>query len=68
MLLNIDVTIFDSWTGLSSDACESSPPPSESSEVAAPPMEDAIMLDMSKPWSSMESGYCESVSSSTLAM
>ena len=74
MLPNMPVTIFDSPTVPPSASpfelpvcpasCES--PLLEESPWAPMPM--VMRLVMSKPWFSMESGYSESVSSSTLAM
>ena len=77
MLPNMDVIILTSWTGFSSAAVSSVPSalPSEASPSSALSLESsvAVMLDvtrlaMSKPWSSIVSGYSESVFSSTLAM
>ena len=74
MLPNMPVTIFDSPTvPLAASLLELSVCPA-SCEVPLPeeppwaPMPMVMRLVMSKPWSSMESGYSESVSSSTLAM
>ena len=80
MLPNMPVTIFDSPTvssvvpSFELSACPSSPElpsseePEEPEEPPWPLMPMVMRLAMSKPWFSMESGYSESVSSSTLAM
>ena len=80
MLPNMPVTIFDSLTvppvASPLELLSVFPPPFEPpslGEPEEPPCPPVLMpmvmrLVMSNPWSSMESGYSESVSSSTLAM
>ena len=74
MLPNMPVTIFDSPTVppfaslLVPSACPASCESPLPEEPPWAPMPMVMRLVMSKPWFSMESGYSESVSSSTLAM
>ena len=80
MLPNMPATIFDSPTAPPDasplELLSVFPPPfelpslGEPEEPPCPPvlMPMVMRLAMSNPWSSMESGYSESVSSSTLAM